>query len=130
MGTKNFINPLAFTDELTTLDPGDLILVRDISKQKKDTYITSSNLTAYLELRTFVQVSTTYQVLITDYTIECTANSFTVTLPTAVGIEGKIFNIPNTGSGTITLVGDGLSEVIYTDESFQIQSNGTNYIII
>ena len=130
MGTKNFINPLAFTDELTTLDSGDLILVRDISKQKKDTYITSSNLTAYLELRTFVQVSTTYQVLISDYTIECTANSFTVTLPTAVGIEGKIFNIANSGSGIITLVGDGLSEVIYTDESFQIQSNGTNYIII
>ena len=130
MGTKNFINPLAFTDELTTLDSGDLILVRDISKQKKDTYINSANLTAYLELRTFVQVSATYTVLITDYTVECTANSFTVTLPTAVGIEGKVFNIANSGAGIITLVGDGLSEVIYTDESFQVQSNGTNYIII
>ena len=99
--------------------------------------VTYSDVVAVLALRTFVQVSATYTVLITDYTVECTANSFTVTLPTAVGIEGKVFNIANSGAGIITLEGDGsetiqgdLNQTIYKDESFQVQSNGTNYIII
>lgn len=41
---KNFINPLAFTDDLTELDNSDLILVRDASNSKKNTQITFSNL--------------------------------------------------------------------------------------
>jgi hypothetical protein len=39
----------------------------------------------------------------TDYTVDCTANSFTVTLPTAIGITGRIYNIKNSGTGTITV---------------------------
>ena len=39
----------------------------------------------------------------TDYTIEVTANTFTVTLPTAVGITGRIYVITNSGSGVTTV---------------------------
>lgn len=39
----------------------------------------------------------------TDHTIEVTANTFTVTLPTAVGITGRQYVITNSGSGVITL---------------------------
>lgn len=39
----------------------------------------------------------------TDNVIEVTANTFTVTLPTAVGITGRIYTITNSGSGVVTL---------------------------
>ena len=41
---KNYINPLAFTDDLTELEDNDLILTRDLSNSKKNTQITFSNL--------------------------------------------------------------------------------------
>jgi hypothetical protein len=41
----------------------------------------------------------TYSITSDDQVIDCTANTFTVTLPTAVGITGKRFVIRNTGSG-------------------------------
>lgn len=40
---------------------------------------------------------------ITDHTIEVTANTFTVTLPTAVGITGRQYIITNSGAGTTTI---------------------------
>lgn len=39
----------------------------------------------------------------TDYTVICTSNSFTVTLPTAVGNVGLQYVIRNSGAGIITL---------------------------
>jgi hypothetical protein len=41
---KNFVNPLAFTDELTTLANNDTILVRQTNNSKKNTEISYSNL--------------------------------------------------------------------------------------
>jgi hypothetical protein len=41
---KNYINPLAFTDELTTLESNDTILVRQTNNNKKNTEISYSNL--------------------------------------------------------------------------------------
>ena len=38
-----------------------------------------------------------------DYFIDCTSNTFTVTLPTAVGRPGQIYVIKNSGTGTITV---------------------------
>lgn len=43
---KNFINPLAFTNDLTELASNDLILVRDASNSKKNTQIPFSNFVA------------------------------------------------------------------------------------
>lgn len=84
-----------------------------------------------------VSKSATYTALISDYTILCTANSFTVNLPTAAGISGKVFNIKNTGSGTITVDGyssetiDGEStQTVSQWENLSIQSNGSNWIIL
>jgi len=34
-----------------------------------------------------------------DYTIDCIANSFTVTLPSPTGVKGRIYNIKNSGTG-------------------------------
>jgi len=73
----------------------------------------------------------------TDYQIECTANTFTVTLPTAVGIEGRVYSIKNTGTGTITVDGnaaetiDGaLTQLLSQWDNLKIMSNNANWIII
>lgn len=51
----------------------------------------------------YVAKTANYTITTSDYTVDCTANSFTVTLPTAVGVQGQVYNIINSGSGTITL---------------------------
>jgi hypothetical protein len=86
----------------------------------------------------YVSATATYTITATDYTVNCTTNSFTVTLPTAVGIAGKIYVIKNSGIGTITVDGNGtqtidgsLTAVLSIQyESITIQSTGTNFIII
>jgi hypothetical protein len=51
----------------------------------------------------YVAKTANYTITTSDYTIDCTSGTFTVTLPTAVGIAGQVFNIINSGSGVITL---------------------------
>ena len=83
-------------------------------------------------------VSTAYTVLSSDYTVNCTANTFTIQLPTAVNKSGQIFNIKNSGTGVITVSGfgsqtidDANTVVIGTKyNSMTIQSTNANWIII
>ena len=48
------------------------------------------------------QVTNTYTVLPTDYFVEATSGTFTITLPTAVGVKGQIYVIKNSGGGVIS----------------------------
>jgi hypothetical protein len=71
----------------------------------------------------------------TDYTINCTANSFTVTLPTAVGITGRVYVIKNTGAGTITIATTSTQTIDNTTPGtvaagalLRVQSTGANWI--
>ena len=78
------------------------------------------------------QVST-YAAAATDATILC-SGTFTVTLPTAVGIPGKFFRVKNTGTGTVTVTSpqnlDTASTVeIGALESLLFVSDGTQYWI-
>jgi hypothetical protein len=86
-----------------------------------------------------VQKSATYTVLASDSTVECTANTFTVTLLDATGVKGRIFNIKNSGAGVITInttssqTIDGAASGILTlaqYDNMTVQSNGTNWIIL
>lgn len=96
-----------------------------------DLVVSGSSVLAYVEK------TANYTVTTNDYVINCTSGTFTITLPTAVGIEGQPFVITNTGSGIITLEGDGietiqgdLTQTIYQDESFVVCSTGANWIVI
>ncbi len=76
----------------------------------------------------------------TDYTIDCTSGSFTVTLPTAVGITGQIFVIKKSSNGTTITLATTSSQTIDgsttqllspgSKGSLTVQSNGVNWIII
>lgn len=82
--------------------------------------------------------TSTYNITTSDYTINCTSGTFTVTLPTAVGISGQIFVVKNSGTGTITIattssqtIDTVTSKTLNTQNSgFAFQSNGANWIII
>ena len=87
-------------------------------------------------LRTYVAKTATYAAGTTDYVIDCTSGTFTVTLPTSVGMQGKVYNIKNSGTGTIT-VATTSSQTIDADttktllqwDNLQIVSTGVNWII-
>jgi hypothetical protein len=87
---------------------------------------------------TFPEVAVTgiYTVTANDYLIDCTSNTFTVTLPTAVGIDGKIYVVKNSGSGTITVDPNGsqtidgaLTKTLSPGDVLQITSDGVNWKI-
>lgn len=87
----------------------------------------------------FTNQTANYTVdMTTDCVINCTSGTFTVTLPTAVGIEGQYFVIKNSGTGVITIDGNGaetidgagnkLLSVRY--ESMTVVSDGANWIVV
>lgn len=78
-----------------------------------------------------------YAVQAFDYQIECTANSFTVTLPTAVGITGTMYSIKNSGTGTITVattssqtIDGSLTQPLTQYDNLVVMSNGANWLVV
>jgi hypothetical protein len=117
-----------------------LSLEPSVSKQP---WIIFNELVNYLDaarLRTaYVAVTGTYAILEADCTVDCTANTFTITLPTAVGVAGQIYNLKNSGTGMITIatttsqtIDDDASGdiILVTGENLQIQSDGANWMVI
>ncbi len=51
----------------------------------------------------YVAKTGTYTLTATDHTVEVTSGTHTQTLPTAVGITGRIYIITNSGSGVVTV---------------------------
>jgi len=120
---------------------GNAATVTTITGLAPDTATTAAaqpSITSAVNLKeAYAAKTAVYTIVNTDYQIECTANTFTVTLPTAVGITGKIFSIKNTGAGTITVDGDGAETIdgqttatLSQWDNLEIMSNGTNFIVI
>ena len=86
---------------------------------------------------TLRNVSATTTFATANETVNCTANTFIVNLPTAVGIQGTPYTLVNSGTGIITWKGN-LGQTIngsttidlaqYTSRT--VQSDGANWIII
>lgn len=81
--------------------------------------------------------TTTYPITNSDGIIDCTSGSFTVTLPTAVGIDGRVFIIKNSGAGTITLATtssqtiDGAAPgTLAAGVTIRVASTGANWITV
>jgi len=81
-----------------------------------------------------------YTATIEDSTIviDASSNTVTITLPTAVGIDGRKYNIKCIddtfacdvdGDGTETIDGE-LTQILNQWDNMQIQSDGTNWIIL
>lgn len=86
----------------------------------------------------YVAKTANYTLTIDDRLVNCTANSFTITLPTAVGITGREYIIKNTGSATTITIAttssqtiDGLIPSTYnvtTLTPLRVMSDGNNWI--
>jgi hypothetical protein len=64
----------------------------------------NSALQTYSFATAYVSEIANYTATISDHTIDCTGGgTFTITLPTAVGITGREYVITNSGAGTITI---------------------------
>jgi hypothetical protein len=82
-------------------------------------------------------ITTSQTALVTDLTLVC-LSALTVTIPTAVGINGKIYNIKSRTTGTITINSTGGETfddaasltITVKNTNITIQSDGTNWIII
>lgn len=61
---------------------------------------------------TYIAKTANYTATISDYFIDCTSNSFTITLPTAVGITGRVYIIKNSGTATTITMATTSSELI------------------
>ena len=88
-------------------------------------------------IQSYREVSSDTTLLSTDYTINATT-SLVLTLPTAVGNEGLLYNIKNTGTGNVIVSGVS-SQTIDNQPSFEIstqyqsiklQSTNSNWIIL
>lgn len=87
---------------------------------------------ALVENLPYRQTSSETTLNSSDSVLECTANTFDVMLPTAIGIKGRVFSVDNSGGGIITLKAvlgqtiNDLSEVSVSDGSVvTVISNGS-----
>jgi hypothetical protein len=83
-----------------------------------------------------------YTLTASDGTVtgDTTGGGFTLTLPTAVGIAGRIYYVKNTGSpannltiattGGQTIDGAATQVISATNASLSVQSNGSNWILV
>jgi hypothetical protein len=86
----------------------------------------------------YVAKTANYTLTTTDYLVNCTSGTFTLTLPTAVGVAGQVYQLKNSGAGVITLnttssqTIDGNASgtlTATTGQSYSVMSNGTNWLI-
>ena len=93
--------------------------------------------TAYATaLLTVTSTAIDYDALSTDSYIRATAVGITITLPTAVGITGKVYITKNASTGAVYVTGAGGETIegviiltISSGDSYDIISNGTNWEI-
>ena len=76
-----------------------------------------------------------YMATIDDSTINCTSGTFTVTILSATGNEGKRYDIKNSGNGVITVedTGDNIDNgvaILTQYDSITVQSTGAEWIIL
>ncbi len=82
----------------------------------------------------YVTKTSTYTAGVTDGVIECLSNAFTINLPTAAGITGRIYTVKNLQSANVCTVDpasnetiDGAATASVVNGSLMFQSDGTNW---
>lgn len=114
---------------LTTPEAGAM----EFNSTTANLYFTPASNRYYMGMWGYVAKTAAYTITDDDYTIDITANSNTYALPTAVGRQGRVYMIMNSGSGS-PVVDPAGSETIAGASSYTmaaskgiiIQSTGAN----
>lgn len=82
-------------------------------------------------------ISSATTIISADFQIEVTAGTFTQPLPTAIGAQGKIYSIKNSGTGIVTMSTtggqtiDGAATVALLQyDNMEVMSTGSGWIVI
>ena len=133
--------PQKFTAGVVLTTPESGVLETDTSNELYYSNSTTTASRGYVQINRYRAITALRTLDTTDDTINCTSGTFTVTLPTAVGIAGRIYTIVNSGAGTIT-VGTTSSQTftnvtatpttltMATLGARQVQSDGANWLLI
>jgi len=86
----------------------------------------------------YVAKTSAYTATAADEVIDCTSGTFTVTLPSAAGVAGRMFTVKNSGTGVVTIgrtssqTIDGVNAnvVLNGKGSFTVLSTGAAWIAI
>lgn len=81
-------------------------------------------------------ITASYSIKESDYLIDITGNTITVTLPTAININGKNYVIKNRGTGVVTVgttsgqtIDGSSSKTLNNNDSIEVVSDGSNWVI-
>ena len=84
-----------------------------------------------------VTINSAYTATTSDYMIDVSGGTFTVTLPSAVGIQGRLLVIKNNGGGAVTvqtILGQNIDDkpfvILGETNSLQLASNGSNWVAL
>jgi len=84
-----------------------------------------------------VTINSTYSATTQDYMIDVTGGTFTVYLPSAVGIQGRLLVVKNNGGGAVTVqptsgqnIDDKPFVILGETNTIQLASNGSNWVAI
>lgn len=85
----------------------------------------------------YVAKSGTYTLQASDAIMEATSGTFTTTLPTAVGVTGRLYVVKNSGAGVVTVdttsgqtIDGAASASVAAGAVLRVASNGANWITL
>lgn len=122
---------------VTTVEAEDDVIIFSGGVLYRIDFDTFADKISPVENLNFRQTSTETTLTSSDVVLECTSGTFTVNLPTAVGITGRVYFIKNSGAGVVTvdpsgaeLIDGAASTVLSTTDGIQILSTGSGWIIL
>ena len=84
-----------------------------------------------------VTINSSYTATTSDYMIDVSGGTFSVTLPSAVGIQGRLLVVKNNGGGAVTVqpvLGQNIDDkpfvILGETNTIQLASNGSNWVAI
>jgi len=84
-----------------------------------------------------VTINSAYTATTSDYMIDVMGGTFNITLPSAVGIQGRLLVVKNNGGGAVTVqpvLGQNIDDkpfvILGETNSIQLASNGSNWVAI
>jgi len=82
-------------------------------------------------------INSTYTAQTEDFMIDASGGTFTIYLPTAVGVQGKLYNIKNNGGGAVTVqpfgsetIDDKPFVILGETNALQLVSNGSDWVAL
>lgn len=138
---SGFANPMTTTGDMMISNPG-ATPARLAAGAQGQFFNQGASIPAWAwDIPTVVAKTTTYSILNSDNLILCSGSAFTVTLPTAIGITGKVYKIKKTDASLTNIITvattsaqtiDGVTTTTLNTqyEMIEVVSDGANWQLL